>query len=185
MKTVDTDKVIYSRGVAEVVYPKDIPLYLYHATATKNLENILNKGFELGKEETRSLEMEWEEVRPVEDKIFFTESPDTAGYFGMQAIESMYKRAKKKLRREDIDYVILKISTAEFERSNFYAYRGAELFGTGQREYFVKYKVPRFWIEGGIRVYWDEKKNTIVRDGFRVKWHGPNYTIIPIKEEWV
>ena len=186
IKTKSPFKGAFANGLvkSEFVEFDDLPEYIYHATPTENIEKIFNSGIELGREETRSLEYEWEEVRPVDETIFFTENEKSTGYFGLQAVQSISKRKGKKFSKEDLDYTILRVNTDEFEKSNFFTYLGAELFGTGEREYFVKYKVPRFWIDGMKRVYYDKNKDEIIEESFDITWRGTEYKIIPKVEGW-
>lgn len=184
IKTKSPFKGAFANGLVQVeaVWWDDLPDYLYHATPTENVEKILKGGIKLGEEEMRTIEedIEAEEglIRPVEDTIFFTEYPEQTGYFGVQAVQSLVKRKGEKFKREDMDYTILKIDTEEFRKSNFYTYLGAELFGTGEREYFVRYKVPRFWITAGQRIYYDKERDEIREDTYTVYWDGVNYEIV-------
>lgn len=183
IKTKSPFKCAFANGLIEVesVWWDDLPDYLYHATPTENVDKILKSGIELGSEELRTIEedIEAEEglFRPVEDTIFFTEYPESTGYFGLQAVQSMLKQRGEKFSKEKLDYTILKIDTEDFRKSNFYTYMGAELFGTGEREYFVKYKVPRFWIDSAKRIYYDKERDEIREDLYNIIWDGNKYEI--------
>lgn len=167
----------------ELVDLDDIPMYLYHATATKNVDEILKYGLKTGKEESRSIE-DFGAFRSVEEQIFFTADPDTSGYFGVQSVQSYYKRLGNKMSKEDMDYTIFRVDTEEFEKYNFHTYLGAELFNQ-DREYIVKYDVPKDWIDGGIRVFWDKDKNKLVKEGFRIKWDRHSHEVVPFGEMFI
>jgi len=183
IKTKIPFKGVYSKGMNKIEFVEfdKLPKYLYHATPTENVINILEKGLDVGKEETRSLEYEWDSYRPVDNTIFFVDKPKLAGYFGFQAVQSVAKRKGEEFTADKLDYTILRINTKEFEKHNFVTYLGAELFGKGDREYFVKYKVPRFWIDGGTRIYYDIKKADVITETYDIKWDRTKFELIPKK----
>ena len=184
IKTKSPFKGAFARGLIQVepVWWDDLPDYLYHATPTENVKNILDEGLKLGEEERRSLEndIEAEEGlhRPVDDTIYFTEYPEDSIYFGIQAMQSKALREGKVYNwGTDTDYTILKIDTEEFADKNIVTYLGATI-PSEEREYFVQRKIPKEWITAGRRIYHDKKRKDTLEDTYTVYWEDGKYEIV-------
>ena len=184
IKTKSPFKSVYSNGLIEVepVWWDDLPDYLYHATPTVNVTNILKNGLMVGEESRRTIEddIEAEEglTRDVSDTIFFTEYPEDTGYFGIQALESMMKQQGKKFNwGSDTDYTILKIDTEKFAEYYIVTYLGATI-PSGEREYFVQKPIPKDWIIAGQRIYHDKERKETIEDKYTIWWDNGKYEIV-------
>ena len=174
---------VFANGMIEVepVWWDDLPDYLYHATPTENVKNILEQGLLVGDESRRSIEDDLEAkeglTRNVSDTIFFTEYPEDTAYFGIQALESnLRKQGKTYNWGSDTDYTILRIDTDGFKDKNIITYLGAKI-PSGEREFFVQKPIPPEYITGGLRIYHDEERGETLEDKYTIWWEDGKYSL--------